>query len=109
MKPKAKAKAKAQTTAMKAMKTMKAMKAKPTIPLYTVAAKAPCPKVGDGPVDCKGGRIYTSLPKRAFRVIRERGDYYSEKSSKWAKADKPDRKAWQAALKSVDEHNKKAN
>ena len=98
-------------TAMKAMKTMKAMKSEKKtseIPMYTVSGKAPCPKVGDGPVDYKGGRIYTSLSKSAFRVIRERGNYDSERSSTWAKVDKPDRKAWLAALKHVDEYSKTA-
>ena len=52
-------------------------------------------------VDYNGGRIYTSLTKTCFRVIRERGNYYSEKMIGW-KAPKPSKDHWIAAVHAID-------
>ena len=63
--------------------------------------KPPCPKVGDGPIHYKKGAIYTSAPRKTFRIIRIRGKYETECTSKWAGA-KPTEKDWKAALHKLD-------
>ena len=81
----------AAATAMKAMKAMNANcvvkkgatgeKKDPAIPFFGSEAQAVCPKKGSGPVDYKHGRIYTSEPRNAFRVIRRRGKYATERQA----------------------------
>ena len=110
--------AKATTAAMKALgrTAMKAgtakAKGRPIKAMQVAAVKADggstkgvpaCPKVGDGPVDYKAGRIYTSATKLNFRVIRLRGQYSTERQIRWAKG-KPSRAEWGAALKCIDEY-----
>ena len=54
-------------------------------------------------MDYKGGRIYTSVPRKSFRVIRVRGPYGTEAGVAWGKAS-PDAVAWKAACKKVDDY-----
>ena len=95
----------ARPVAMKVMKAigrtaMKAMKRSPAeVPVCTKSS--PCPKLGSGPMDYKGGRIYTSGPKKAFRVIRARGKYSTEAGVAWGKP-APTPQAWKGALKKID-------
>ena len=108
---------------MKAVAPMKSVKAKPaikkekgvkkdttpppkktTIPHFKNRAEARCPKKGEGPIDYKGGRIYTSTPRSAFRVIRLRGNFSTERQARWTKSTKPDDKAFKNALRMVDEY-----
>ena len=95
-----------------AMKKAKAMK--PKHPMKRPAAAsvvsvvksfkaAECPKPGAGPVDYKTGRIYTSVPRKAFRVIKDRTNFATEKSIKWS-SDKPAAAHWKQALKAIDEY-----
>ena len=77
------------------------------IPHYMSRKEAKCPKVGDGPVDYKQGRIYTSAARTAFRVIRLRGVFNTERQFRWAKKGKTDKKAFDAALQAVDDYAKK--
>ena len=77
---------------------------KNTIPHFKTRAQARCPKKGDGPIDYKGGRIYTSTPRSAFRVIRLRGNFSTERQARWKTKTKPDQKASQDALRMVDEY-----
>ena len=97
--------------AMKVIKKKTKVKAtKPDateIPNYTSRKDAKCPKVGDGPVDYKQGRIYTSAARTAFRVIRLRGVFNTERQFRWAKKGKTDKKAFDAALQAVDDYTKK--
>ena len=97
--------------AMKVIKTeTKAKATKPDateIPHYMSRKEAKCPKVGDGPVDYKHGRIYTSAARTAFRVIRQRGVFNTERQFRWAKKGKTDKKAFDAALQAVDDYTKK--
>mgnify|MGYP006879329250 CR=1 FL=1 len=65
--------------------------------------KPPCPKLGDGPVDYKTGRIYLSAKRKSFRIIRKRGAYETEAATKWKK-DKPDEATWKVALKKIDDY-----
>ena len=58
------------------------------------------------PVDYNGGRIYTSNAKKAYRAIRTKGDYYSEKAFSWKKDKQPSKKLWLGALRSIDEYKK---
>ena len=72
-------------TQMKVIKTEPKAKATKTdaaaIPHYMSRKDAKCPKVGEGPVDYyKGGRIYTSVARTAFRVIRKRGVFNTDES-----------------------------
>ena len=82
----------------------KETKARPDIPNYG-KKPPPCPKKGDGPIDYKQGRIYTSIPKMCFRVIRLRGLNKSERMLKWGDGKKPQLKAWKEALKKIDEYD----
>ena len=97
--------------AMKVIKTeTKAKATKPDateIPHYMSRKEAKCPKVGDGPVDYKHGRIYTSAARTAFRVIRQRGVFNTERQFRWAKKGKTDKKSFDAALQAVDDYAKK--
>ena len=97
--------------AMKVIKTeTKAKATKPDateIPHYMSRKEAKLPKVGDGPVDYKHGRIYTSAARTAFRVIRQRGVFNTERQFRWAKKGKTDKKAFDAALQAVDDYAKK--
>ena len=104
--PKAKAKkapkAKAKAAVKKEVKTDVqaagvAASAKKWIPHYRSRADAKMPKVGDGPIDYKHGRIYTSSSKSVFRVICQRGDYFTERNEgcKWKNKDKPDKKVFE--------------
>ena len=77
---------------------------KTPIPHFKNRAEARCPKKGDGPIDYKGGRIYTSTPRSAFRVIRLRGNFSTERQARWKTSTKPDEKAFQDALRMVDEY-----
>jgi len=86
----------ADKVAMKVIK--KEPKAKATKPAtenphYMSRKDAKCPKVGDGPVDYKQGRIYTSAARTAFRVIRLRGVFNTERQFRCAKKGKTDKKA----------------
>ena len=85
----------------------KATKPGTEIPHYMSRKDAKCPKVGDGPVDYKQGRIYTSAARTAFRVIRLRGVFNTERQFRWAKKGKTDKKAFDAALQAVDDYAKK--
>ena len=98
---------KAKTTIKKEKKVKKETdpaSKKSTIPHFKTRAQARCPKKGDGPVDYKGGRIYTSTPRSAFRVIRLRGNFSTERQARWKTSTKPDQKAFQDALRMVDEY-----
>ena len=77
------------------------------IPHYMSREDAKCPKVGDGPVDYKQGRIYTSEARTAFRAIRLRSVFNTERQIRWAKKGKTDKKAFDAALQAVDDYAKK--
>jgi hypothetical protein len=74
---------------------------------YTQAPKKmpPCPADGlDGEtMDYKGGRIYWKTNSTAFRVIRVRGNYGTEKKIRWAKW-RPVPTEWQRALSAIDEY-----
>ena len=97
--------------AMKVIKTeTKAKATKPDateIPHYMSRKEAKLPKVGDGPVDYKQGRIYASAARTAFRVIRQRGVFNTERQFRWAKKGKTDKKEFDATLQAVDDYAKK--
>ena len=96
--------------AMKVIKkepTAKATKPVTEVPHYMSRKDAKCPKVGDGPVDYKQGRIYTSAARTAFKVTRLRGVFNTERQFRWAKKGKTDKKAFDAALQAVDDYAKK--
>lgn len=63
--------------------------------------KPPCPKIGDGPIHYKKGAIYTSAPRKTFRIIRVRGKYETECTSRW-EGTKPSDKDWKTALRKLD-------
>ena len=77
------------------------------VPHYMSRKDAKCPKVGDGPVDYKQGRIYTSAARTVFRVTRLRVVFNTERQFRWAKKGKTDKKAFDAALQAVDDYAKK--
>ena len=54
------------------------------------------------PLDYNGGRIYVSGAKQAYRTIRTRGNYYSEKAFSWKRLSAPTRKLWKSALDAID-------
>ena len=84
----------AKKIAMKVIKPeTKAKATKPAateIPYYKSRKEAKCPRVGDGPIDYRGGRIYTSAARTAFRVIRKRGVFNTERQLQWAQKGKTD-------------------
>ena len=53
-------------------------------------------------MDYNGGYIYTSYPKLGFRAIRTKGKYATERFVSWG-GDEPTQKAWEQALKLIDE------
>lgn len=65
----------------------------------------PCPNT-DGsdpaPLDYNGGRIYVSGRKQAYRTIRTRGDYYTERAFSWKRLSAPTRALWKSALAAID-------
>ena len=74
----------------------------------TVTKTSPCPKLskdGNAPCDYNGGRIYLSLKKKGFRVLRNQKDAYSERFVSWG-GDKPTADTWKDALKKIDEYKK---
>ena len=74
---------------------------------YPVAPKA-MPKVhekGDGPThDFRNGRIYWKTNAFAFRVIRKRGLYKTEKKITWANKKTPTQGDWDAAKLAIVEY-----
>ena len=62
----------------------------------------PMPWPVDGPVFYKTGKIYASLTKKSWRVIRTASDYKTEASTKWP-GDKPDEASWKRALQKIDD------
>ena len=98
--PSVRVKAEPHTKAKSCKPTATILKRPAAVPWIT--KKPPLPRKGHGPVDYKGGRIYTSVVRSTFRVIRERKKYETERSQKWA-GKTPDKKSWDAALKSIDE------
>ena len=98
--PSVRVKAEPHTKAKLVKPTATMLKRPAAVPWIT--KKPPLPRKGDGPVDYKGGRIYTSVARATFRAIRERKVYATERSQKWA-GNTPDKKSWDAALKSIDE------
>jgi len=95
--------------AMKAKKDPKAMKAKtakPAKPARKVwTTRPPLPSLGDDAVFYKGGVIYTSTTRKAFRVIQALPDYATETGVKW-KGARPTAAEWGKALKKIDTYKK---
>ena len=56
---------------------------------------------GDGPVDYRRARIYTSVSRMAWRTIMEHPNYSTVVCNLWS--DKP-RDAWKQVLQTIDEH-----
>ena len=54
------------------------------------------------PLDYNGGRIYVSGKKQAYRTIRTRGNYFSEKAFSWKRLSAPTKKLWKSALDAID-------
>ena len=95
----------ASGTVMKAIKPFTSVCAP-----ITVTTTSPCPELStDGtaaPCDYNGGRIYLSLKKKGFRVLRNQKDAYSERFVPWG-GDKPTAKTCKDALQKIDEYKKK--
>ena len=86
-------------------------KARVKLPVpVALTRKDPMPEPTKGeeapPTDYKGGRIYWKISSMAFRVIRKRKNYGSEKKIRWKKS-KPSRGEWKKALDSIDEYKSK--
>ena len=58
------------------------------------------------PVDYKGGRIYKSIPKNMWRIIRERSVYKTEAQASWG-GPEPSAKSWSKALSQIDNYKPK--
>ena len=65
----------------------------------------PCPREGSAAVNYKQGRVYTSTPRKSFRVIRAVPDYATELRVPWG-ADKPNQAAWKKALKAIEDYHR---
>ena len=72
-----------------------------------MSAMPKVPKDGSNPspVLYKQGIIYTSAKSKRFRALSNRADVYTESSRAWG-ADEPNKDAWAAAVKSIDDKTK---
>ena len=86
-------------------KVKKAAKpAKPERKVWTT--RPPLPSLGAEGVFYKGGVIYTSTKRKAFRVIQLLPDYGTEACVKWS-GQRPTASEWTRALKKIDTYKKK--
>lgn len=106
--PKVVKKPAAATGKLATAKGKSAKKAKPEPVTVSKTDPMPKPPVGTEapPSDYKGGRIYWKISSMAFRVIRKRQNYASEKRIKWATA-KPTKGEWKSALRAIDDYKGK--
>ena len=83
-----------------------------TYPVNVVTKSSACPKLGPtggaaAPSDYRGGRIYCSIPKKGFRVLRDATNAYTERFVKWHSG-KPSTAEWMKAMSLIDEFRKAA-
>ena len=101
VRPKKKAKKAAKKAAPKKLPPKMKRPAKEVATVWKT--QPPLPSLNAPVTLYKGGKIYVSQKRKAFRVIRDGSDYATEAHSPWKKSS-PTMEAWKAALSKIDEY-----